>query len=156
MASVSSAKRGRGQQKHYWTTTEDTILVESLLKLHSDPTWRADTGFKNGYLGKIEVMIEAKLPRFKKSQHDSFLPVIEDGSIVFMGATTENPYFHLIRPLLSLSRCRVLVLRPLRPHVAELLLKWAASASNNKGLIPKVWMPGSFCNNNSCPSGLYL
>ncbi|KAM2475741.1 hypothetical protein PS1_008298 [Malus domestica] len=62
MASVSSAKRGRGQQKHYWTSTEDTILVESLLELHSDPTWRADTGFKNGYLGKIEVMIEAKLP----------------------------------------------------------------------------------------------
>ncbi|KAM2459628.1 hypothetical protein ACFX1W_008269 [Malus domestica] len=59
-----------------------------------------------------------------------------------MGATTENPYYFLIRPLLSLSRCRVLVLRPLRPHVAELLLKWAASASNNKGLIPKVWMPG--------------
>ncbi|CAN6708654.1 unnamed protein product [Malus baccata var. baccata] len=71
MASVSSVKRGRGQHKHYWTTTEDTILVESLLELHGDPTWRADTGFKNGYLGKIEVMMEAKLPRcgLKASPH---------------------------------------------------------------------------------------
>ncbi|CAN6685443.1 unnamed protein product [Malus baccata var. baccata] len=48
MSAASSVKRGRGQQKHYWTTTEDTIL-------------RADTGFKNGYLGKIEAMMEAKL-----------------------------------------------------------------------------------------------
>ncbi|KAJ0028346.1 hypothetical protein Pint_36499 [Pistacia integerrima] len=37
--------------------------------------------------------------RFNKSQEDSFLPVIEDGSIVFIGATTENPSFHLITPL---------------------------------------------------------
>ncbi|RXH97394.1 hypothetical protein DVH24_007740 [Malus domestica] len=61
MSAASSAKRGKGQQKHYWTTTEDTILVESLLELHSDPTWRADTSFKNSYLGKIEAMMEAKL-----------------------------------------------------------------------------------------------
>ncbi|CAN6562247.1 unnamed protein product [Malus baccata var. baccata] len=45
-----------------WGTAEYTILVESLLELHSVPTWQADTGFKNGYLGKIEAMMEAKLP----------------------------------------------------------------------------------------------
>ncbi|TQD87259.1 hypothetical protein C1H46_027183 [Malus baccata] len=71
MTSVSSTKQGRGQQKRYWTTNEDTILVESLLELHSDSTWRASIGFKNGYLGKIEVMMEAKLPgfRLKASPH---------------------------------------------------------------------------------------
>ncbi|XP_050125783.1 uncharacterized protein LOC126603069 [Malus sylvestris] len=54
-----------------WGTTEDTILVESLLELHSDPTWRVDTSFKNGYLGKIEAMMEAKLLgcRLKVSPH---------------------------------------------------------------------------------------
>ncbi|KAB2623898.1 hypothetical protein D8674_037851 [Pyrus ussuriensis x Pyrus communis] len=50
----------RRQQKHYWTTTEDTILVESLLELHNDPTWRADIGFKN--VGSYDAMMEAKLP----------------------------------------------------------------------------------------------
>ncbi|CAN6718760.1 unnamed protein product [Malus baccata var. baccata] len=55
-------KARKGQQKHYWTTIEETILVELLLELHSDPTWRANTSFKNGYLEKIEAMMEAKLP----------------------------------------------------------------------------------------------
>ncbi|RXI01017.1 hypothetical protein DVH24_001251 [Malus domestica] len=61
----------KGQQKHYWTTTKDTILIESLLELHSDQTWRVDTGFKNGYLGKIETIMEAKFPgcRLKASPH---------------------------------------------------------------------------------------
>ena len=46
-------------------------LNHCLLELHSDPTWRADTGFKNGYLGKIEAMMEAKLPgcELKVSPH---------------------------------------------------------------------------------------
>ncbi|XAR48365.1 Adenosinetriphosphatase [Bertholletia excelsa] len=65
--------------------------------------------------------------RFNKSQQDSFLPVIEDGSVVFMGATTENPSFHLITPLLS--RCRVLKLNPLTPvHVATVLKRAASDA----------------------------
>ncbi|KAM1042404.1 hypothetical protein ACFX13_032187 [Malus domestica] len=87
---------------------------------------------------KQTVLFVDEVHRFNKSQQDSFLPVIEDGSIVFMGATTENPSFHLIRPLLS--RCRVLVLHPLRPHAVELLLKRAANDSD-KGLAPGVQMP---------------
>lgn len=54
----------RGQQKHYWTTIEETILVESLLELHSDQTWWANTSFKNGYLEKIEATMEARLLRY--------------------------------------------------------------------------------------------
>ncbi|CAA3029721.1 ATPase WRNIP1 [Olea europaea subsp. europaea] len=63
--------------------------------------------------------------RFNKAQQDSFLPVIEDGSIVFIGATTENPSFHLVTPLLS--RCRVLTLNPLKPDHIVILLKRAIS-----------------------------
>ncbi|RVX03488.1 ATPase WRNIP1 [Vitis vinifera] len=55
---------------------------------------------------KRTLLFVDEVHRFNKSQQDSFLPVIEDGSIVFIGATTENPSFHLITPLLS--RCRVL------------------------------------------------
>ncbi|KAL6180176.1 hypothetical protein ACLB2K_046843 [Fragaria x ananassa] len=77
--------------------------------------------------GQRTVLFVDEVHRFNKSQQDSFLPVIEDGSIVFMGATTENPSFHLITPLLS--RSRVLDLRPLCPENIELLLRRAAENS---------------------------
>ncbi|KAJ7964632.1 ATPase WRNIP1 [Quillaja saponaria] len=73
--------------------------------------------------------------RFVSLSADSFLPVIEDGSIVFIGATTENPSFHLITPLLS--RCRVLTLNPLKPQHVALLLKRAVNDSE-KGLAQSI------------------
>lgn len=81
------------------------------------------------------VLFVDEVHRFNKSQQDSFLPVIEDGSIVFVGATTENPSFHLITPLLS--RCRVLTLNPLQPHHLILLLKRAVS-DTEKGLVKSL------------------
>ncbi|KAL2237182.1 ATPase WRNIP1 [Sesamum indicum] len=72
---------------------------------------------------KSTVLFLDEVHRFNKAQQDSFLPVIEDGSIVFIGATTENPSFHLITPLLS--RCRVLTLTPLKPHHITMLVKRA-------------------------------
>lgn len=79
--------------------------------------------------GKRTVLFVDEVHRFNKSQQDSFLPVIEDGSIVFIGATTENPSFHLVTPLLS--RCRVLTLNPLQPLDVAHLLKRAVSDSEN-------------------------
>ncbi|KAK9086100.1 hypothetical protein Sjap_026511 [Stephania japonica] len=76
---------------------------------------------------KRTVLFVDEVHRFNKSQQDSFLPVIEDGSVVFVGATTENPSFHLITPLLS--RCRVLQLMPLRPEDIALILKRAVGDS---------------------------
>ena len=58
--------------------------------------------------------------RFNRAQQDSFLPVMEDGTIVLVGATTENPSFELNAPLLS--RARVLVFRPLDADAIEKLL----------------------------------
>ncbi|XP_068487382.1 uncharacterized protein [Phaseolus vulgaris] len=78
------------------------------------------------------VLFVDEVHRFNKSQQDSFLPVIEDGSIVFFGATTENPSFHLITPLLS--RCRVLTLNTLQPQHLALLLNRAVS-DTDKGLM---------------------
>ncbi|WRX11214.1 ATPase [Theobroma cacao] len=86
---------------------------------------------------KRTVLFVDEVHRFNKSQQDSFLPVIEDGSIVFMGATTENPSFHLITPLLS--RCRVLTLNPLKPHHVETLLRRAVN-DREKGLSQSVGM----------------
>ncbi|XP_054819087.1 uncharacterized protein LOC129318389 [Prosopis cineraria] len=81
------------------------------------------------------VLFVDEVHRFNKSQQDSFLPVIEDGSIVFVGATTENPSFHLITPLLS--RCRVLTLNPLKPQHVVMILK--RSVDNlDKGLVQSI------------------
>ncbi|KAL0444625.1 UNVERIFIED_CONTAM: ATPase WRNIP1 [Sesamum latifolium] len=80
---------------------------------------------------KSTVLFLDEVHRFNKAQQDSFLPVIEDGSIVFIGATTENPSFHLITPLLS--RCRVLTLNPLKPHHITMLVKRAVS-DEDRGL----------------------
>lgn len=73
---------------------------------------------------KRTILFVDEVHRFNKSQQDSFLPVIEDGSVVFVGATTENPSFHLITPLLS--RCRVLNLTPLQPRHICMLIRRAA------------------------------
>ncbi|KAM5572598.1 hypothetical protein ABKV19_012579 [Rosa sericea] len=63
MISNSNTKqRGRGQNKRFWTTKEDSVLVESLQGLYHDTKWRSENGFKNGYLTQIEAMMEAKMP----------------------------------------------------------------------------------------------
>src|SRR5688572_28890033 len=66
--------------------------------------------------GKPTLLFIDEIHRFNRAQQDAFLPHIEDGTIILVGATTENPSFELNGPLLS--RCRVLVLRP--PNDAEL------------------------------------
>ena len=61
--------------------------------------------------GKRTILFVDELHHFNRTQQDIFLPYIEDGTIIFMGATTENPSFHIIPPLLS--RCHLFVLKPL-------------------------------------------
>ncbi len=61
--------------------------------------------------GVKTVLFVDEIHRFNKSQQDAFLPHVESGLLTLIGATTENPSFQVIAPLLS--RCRVLVLEPL-------------------------------------------
>jgi len=65
----------------------------------------------NQRLGLQTVLFVDEIHRFNKAQQDAFLPHVEDGTIILIGATTENPSFEVITPLLS--RSRVLVLEPL-------------------------------------------
>jgi len=62
-------------------------------------------------LGKRTVLFVDEIHHLNKSQQDNFLPYVERGTVVLIGATTENPSFEVISPLLS--RCQVLVLHPL-------------------------------------------
>jgi len=70
--------------------------------------------------GQGTVLFVDEIHRFNKSQQDAFLPVMEDGTIILIGATTENPSFELNAALLS--RCQVLVLKRLDDDALEKLL----------------------------------
>jgi len=66
------------------------------------------------------ILFVDEIHRFNKAQQDAFLPHVESGLIILIGATTQNPSFEVISPLLS--RCRVMVLTPLEKKEIETLL----------------------------------
>ena len=70
-------------------------------------------------MGKGTLLFVDEVHRFNRAQQDSFLPVMEDGTVVLVGATTENPSFELNAALLS--RARVLVFQSLDPAAVEKL-----------------------------------
>ncbi|MCY4499462.1 MAG: replication-associated recombination protein A [Rhodospirillaceae bacterium] len=73
--------------------------------------------------GRGTLLFVDEIHRFNRSQQDAFLPVVEDGTVVLIGATTENPSFELNAALLS--RCQVLVLNRLDDSALETLLQRA-------------------------------
>lgn len=78
---------------------------------------RSNSLFSNGL---SPILFIDEIHRFNKSQQDALLGAVEDGTIVLIGATTENPSFEVITPLLS--RCQVFVLKSLEKEDLELLL----------------------------------
>jgi len=77
-------------------------------------------GENNREMGVKTILFIDEIHRFSKSQQDSLLRAVEDGTITLIGATTENPSFEVISPLLS--RCRVLTLKPLETdHLMKIL-----------------------------------
>ncbi|HJN23712.1 MAG TPA: replication-associated recombination protein A [Rhodospirillales bacterium] len=75
--------------------------------------------------GRGTLLFIDEIHRFNRAQQDGFLPCVEDGTVILVGATTENPSFELNAPLLS--RCQVLVLRRLDDKALEGLLERAAA-----------------------------
>lgn len=69
------------------------------------------------------ILFVDEIHRFNKAQQDAFLPHVETGLITLIGATTENPSFEIIAPLLS--RCRVFVLNPYTPEELRVILTCA-------------------------------
>ncbi|MCX2726436.1 replication-associated recombination protein A [Thermomicrobium sp. 4228-Ro] len=76
-----------------------------------------------GQLGQRTIVFIDEIHRFNRAQQDALLPAVEDGTIVLIGATTENPSFEVNAPLLS--RCRVVVLEPLSDEAIRSLLERA-------------------------------
>ncbi len=81
--------------------------------------------------GRRTILFVDEIHRFNKAQQDAFLPYVEKGLLTMIGATTENPSFEVITPLLS--RCKVLVLNPLRKEDIEDILR-NAMADGERGL----------------------
>jgi putative ATPase len=82
--------------------------------------------------GRQTVLFLDEVHRFNKAQQDTFLPYLEDGTLTFIGATTENPSFEVVSPLLS--RARVYVLRSLSVEdLTELLKRALADAERGLG-----------------------
>lgn len=80
--------------------------------------------------GKGTLLFVDEIHRFNKSQQDGFLPYVEDGTVILVGATTENPSFELNSALLS--RCQVFVLNRLTPDDFEILLERAEKEEGRK------------------------
>lgn len=77
----------------------------------------------NRRLGQKTILFIDEIHRFNKAQQDAFLPYVEDGTIRLIGATTENPSFEVITPLLS--RSQVNVLEPLSEDALKTILEQA-------------------------------
>jgi len=88
--------------------------------------------------GRRTLLFVDEIHRFNKSQQDAFLPHLEDGTLVLIGATTENPSFELNAALLS--RCRVFVLRPLDRAALTTLVRRALAhpALAARGPLPEL------------------
>ena len=74
-------------------------------------------GERTGCWGEQTILFVDEIHRFNKAQQDAFLPFVEKGSIILIGATTENPSFEINSALLS--RCKVFVLQALSAGGAD-------------------------------------
>jgi putative ATPase len=92
---------------------------------------------QNWNLQMRTILFVDEIHRFNKAQQDAFLPHVESGLITLIGATTENPSFEIITPLLS--RSRVLVLQPLEKEAIIAILKRALKdEKKTKNVTPKA------------------
>ena len=81
--------------------------------------------------GKKTILFIDEIHRFNKSQQDFLLPVVEDGTIILIGATTENPFFEVNGALIS--RSQIFELKPLMPDDIKILIKRALT-DKDKGM----------------------
>ncbi len=80
---------------------------------------------RRGMHGTRTIVLVDEIHRFNKAQQDALLPHVEDGTIILIGATTENPYFEVISALVS--RSRVFQLKPLTDEQVAALLRMTRS-----------------------------
>ena len=95
-----------------------------------------DAAKKRREMGHGTLLFVDEIHRFNRAQQDAFLPNVEDGTVILVGATTENPSFELIGALLS--RAQVFVLRRLDDSVLEALLGRADPSPAPRERVPSA------------------
>jgi len=105
-------------------TDAEFIELSAVTAGKADVVKVVERAHQNRRLGLQTILFVDEIHRFNKAQQDAFLPHVEDGTITLIGATTENPSFEVINPLLS--RSRVLVLEPLTKDDIVRILQAAA------------------------------
>lgn len=111
----------QGSDMHFEALSAIFSGVADLRKIFDAARLRAENGVKT-------LLFVDEIHRFNKAQQDAFLPLVEDGTIMLIGATTENPSFELNAALLS--RCAVFVLNRLDHEALEQLLNRVEAAEN--------------------------
>lgn len=107
-------------------TGAEFVELSAVTAGKADVTKVIEQAQQNQRLAEQTILFVDEIHRFNKAQQDAFLPHVEDGTIILVGATTENPSFEVINPLLS--RSRVLVLEPLTKDEIVKIIKRAAKA----------------------------
>ncbi len=94
-----------------------------------------DAKYALGLSGKRTILFIDEIHRFNKSQQDALLPYVEDGTVILIGATTENPYFEVNKALLS--RSTIFQLKPLEAaHIVSILRRAIQDKEKGLGALP--------------------
>ncbi len=113
------------------------IEISAVTSGKKDVTKIIEHARQNWNLSLRTILFVDEIHRFNKAQQDAFLPHVESGLITLIGATTENPSFEVITPLLS--RTRVLVLQPLsKPEITTIIKKALKTEKKTKRVTPKA------------------
>ncbi len=113
------------------------IEISAVTASKKDVTTVIEHARQNWNLQLRTILFVDEIHRFNKAQQDAFLPHVESGLITLIGATTENPSFEVITPLLS--RTRVLVLQPLaRDAIIDILKRALKRLKKSKQVTPKA------------------
>ncbi len=108
----------------------DFVPMSAVFSGTSDIKKAMDAARMNRDIGRNTLLFIDEIHRFNKTQQDTLLPYLEDGTVVFIGATTENPSFNLNNALLS--RCHIGVLHPLSTEDLLTLMSRAEDFSEKK------------------------
>ncbi len=112
------------------TVDMDFVPMSAVFSGTSDIKKAMDAARMNREIGRNTLLFIDEIHRFNKTQQDTLLPYLEDGTVVFMGATTENPSFNLNNALLS--RCHIGVLTSLSTDDLMILIERAEKFLNKK------------------------
>ena len=104
-------------RSHFVSFSAVTSGIPALKKVIEEAKWRKKYNLQR------TILFVDEIHRFNKAQQDAFLPYVEDGTIILIGATTENPSFEINSPLLS--RSTVYILHPLSPENLKKVIKKA-------------------------------